>query len=148
MDQNPDDAGVGVYRGLTAYGDAGFSKFLRGVFINSAGYDAEDLDRPIVGIADLSSDFNPCHRLMPQLLEAVKRGVLQGGALPMVFPTISLGEGFLNPTAMLYRNLLALDTEEMIQAQPMDAVVLLGGCDKTRPGAVDGGRGVRRAGDR
>jgi dihydroxy-acid dehydratase len=123
----------GLQRQVTSYGDEGFSRFLRGVFINSAGYDAEDVDRPVVGIADLSSDFNPCHRLMPQLVEAVKRGVLQAGALPMVFPTISLGEGFLTPTAMLYRNLLAIGTEEMIRAQPMDAVVLLGGCDKTVP---------------
>jgi dihydroxy-acid dehydratase len=127
------DNGTGVHRQLTSYGDEGLSRFLRGVFINSAGYDESDLDRPVVGIADLSSDFNPCHRLMPQLVEAVKRGVLEAGALPMVFPTISLGEGFLTPTAMLYRNLLAIDTEEMIRAQPMDAVVLLGGCDKTVP---------------
>jgi dihydroxy-acid dehydratase len=127
------DSGTGVHRQLTSYGDEGLSRFLRGVFINSAGYDEADLDRPVVGIADLSSDFNPCHRLMPQLVEAVKRGVLEAGALPMVFPTVSLGEGFLTPTAMLYRNLLAIDTEEMIRAQPMDAVVLLGGCDKTVP---------------
>jgi dihydroxy-acid dehydratase len=127
------DSGTGVHRQLTSYGDEGLSRFLRGVFINSAGYDEADLDRPVVGIADLSSDFNPCHRLMPQLVEAVKRGVLEAGALPMVFPTVSLGEGFLTPTAMLYRNLLAIDTEEMIAAQPMDAVVLLGGCDKTVP---------------
>ena len=125
--------GSGIHRSLTSYGDKGFSKFLRGVFINSAGYDAEDLSRPVVGIADLTSDFNPCHRLMPQLLAAVKRGVLEGGAIPMVFPTASLGEGFLSPTAMLYRNLLAMETEELIRAQPMDAVVLLGGCDKTVP---------------
>jgi len=132
MDENG-QRGVGIHRQLTSYGDEGFSRYLREVFIASAGYDASDLDRPIVGIADLSSDFNPCHRLMPQLVDAVKRGVLEGGGLPMVFPTISLGEGFLTPTAMLYRNLLAIDTEELIRAQPMDAAVLLGGCDKTVP---------------
>ena len=70
---------------------------------------------------------------MPQLVEAVKRGVLEAGGLPLVFPTLSLGEILLSPTAMLYRNLMAMETEEMIIAQPMDAVVLLGGCDKTLP---------------
>lgn len=125
--------GAGVGRGLTSYGDAGFSRFLRGAFLSAAGFDADDLDRPIVGIADLTSDFNPCHRGMPGIVESVKRGVLEGGALPMVFPTISLGETLLSPTSMLFRNLLAMETEEMVRAQPMDAVVLIGGCDKTVP---------------
>ena len=86
-----------------------------------------------MGIADLTSDYNPCHRLMPGLVENVKRGVTEGGGVPFVFPTISLGEAFTHPTSMLFRNLLAIDTEELIRAQPMDAVVLLGGCDKTVP---------------
>src|SRR5260370_13373287 len=83
-------------------------------------------------------------RHFPELLDAVKRGVLAAGALPVAFPTISLGEVFLSPTSMKYRNLMAIDTEEMIRAQPMDAVVLMGGCDKTVPaqimGAVSAGR--------
>lgn len=125
-------SGRGVARNITSYGDVGFSRYLRAAFLAGAGYDAEDLSKPFVGIADLSSDYNPCHRLMPGLVQQVERGVLQAGGLPFVFPTISLHESFASPT-MLYRNLLAMETEEMIRAQPMDAVVLLGGCDKTVP---------------
>ncbi len=124
---------LGVRRNLTSYGDAGFSRYLRGAFLAGAGFDAEDLTRPVIGIANLTSDYNPCHRLMPGLVDNVRRGVTEAGGLPFVFPTISLGESFLSPTSMLFRNLLAIDTEELIRAQPMDAVVLLGGCDKTVP---------------
>jgi len=127
------NATAGPMRGVTSYGDQGFSRFLRGAFLAAAGYDGEDLNRPLVGITDLRSDYNPCHRGMGEIIENVKRGVLQGGALPMVFPTMSLGETLLSPTSMLFRNLLAMATEELIRAQPMDAVVLIGGCDKTVP---------------
>jgi len=127
------DAATGSSRGLTSYGDAGFSKFLRGVFLASAGWDAQDLERPIIGIANTESDFNPCHRMSPAIIENIKRGVLEAGGVPFVFPTISLGETLLNPTSMYLRNLMAIETEEMIKAQPMDAVVLVGGCDKTVP---------------
>ena len=124
---------TGIDRNLTHYADPGFSRYLRRAFLASAGYDEADLERPVVGIADTSSDYTTCHRAMPQLVEAVKRGVLEAGGLPFVFPTLSLGEILLSPTAMLFRNLMAMATEEMITAQPMDAVVLLGGCDKTLP---------------
>ena len=124
---------TGIDRNLTHYADPGFSRYIRRAFLASAGYDEADLERPVVGIADTSSDYTTCHRAMPQLVEAVKRGVLEAGGLPLVFPTLSLGEILLSPTAMLYRNLMAMATEEMITAQPMDAVVLLGGCDKTLP---------------
>ena len=124
---------TGIDRNLTHYADPGFSRYIRRAFLASAGYDEADLERPVVGIADTSSDYTTCHRVMPQLVEAVKRGVLEAGGLPLVFPTLSLGEILLSPTAMLYRNLMAMATEEMIAAQPMDAVVLLGGCDKTLP---------------
>ena len=97
------------------------------------GYTDAMLDRPVVGIAYTASGFNNCHRHFPEMLEAVKRGVLTAGALPIPFPTISLGEVFLSPTSLKFRNLMAMDTEEMIRAQPMDAVVLMGGCDKTMP---------------
>ena len=97
------------------------------------GYSDDALDRPIVGITNTYSDYNPCHGNVPQLIEAVKRGVMLAGALPMVFPTISIHESFAHPTSMFLRNLMAMDTEEMIRAQPMDAVVLIGGCDKTLP---------------
>jgi dihydroxy-acid dehydratase len=123
----------GLRKGLTSYGDAAFSLFLRKAFIKAKGYSDDALDRPIVGITDTSSDFNPCHGNVPQLIEAVKRGVMLAGGLPMAFPTISIHESFAHPTSMFLRNLMAMDTEEMIRAQPMDAVVLIGGCDKTLP---------------
>jgi len=123
----------GIYRNLTSYGDVEFSKYMRRAFLASAGYDGEDLERPIIGVADTTSDYNPCHRHMPELIDAVKRGVLEAGGLPLAFPTLSLHEVLVSPTTMLYRNLLAMVTEEMIRAQPMDAVVLMGGCDKTVP---------------
>jgi len=124
---------IGIARNLTQYGDRQFSVYLRKAFAKSMGYTDADLERPIVGIANTASDLNSCHRNFPELIEAVKRGVLQAGGLPLAFPTISLGEPFTYPTAMFYRNLLAMDTEEMLRSQPVDAVVLLGGCDKTVP---------------
>ena len=127
------DEPKGLRKGLTSYGDAGFSLFLRKAFIKAAGYSDDALDRPIVGITNTASDFNPCHGNVPELIESVKRGVLLAGGLPMVFPTISIGESFAHPTSMFLRNLMAMDTEEMMRAQPMDAVVLIGGCDKTLP---------------
>ena len=128
----------GFARGLTNYGDRDFSLYLRRSFAASMGYSREMLARKIVGIAYTPSGFNNCHRHFPELLEAVKRGVLAAGALPVEFPTISLGEVFLNPTSLKFRNLMAMDTEEMIRAQPMDAVVLMGGCDKTVPAQLMG----------
>jgi len=123
----------GLRRKLTSYGDPAFSLFLRRAFIKGMGYSDDALDRPIVGIANTYSDYNPCHGNVPQLVEAVKRGAMLAGALPMVFPTISIHESFAHPTSMYLRNLMAMETEEMIRAQPMDAVVLIGGCDKTLP---------------
>jgi dihydroxy-acid dehydratase len=128
----------GLDRGLTNYGDTDFARFLRRSFARSMGISPALLNKPIVGIAATPSGFNNCHRAMPELVEAVCRGVLAAGALPRPFPTVSLGEVFLNPTSMMYRNLMAMDTEEMITAQPMDAVVLIGGCDKTVPAQLMG----------
>jgi dihydroxy-acid dehydratase len=128
----------GLARGLTNYGDAGFSLYLRRSFAKSMGYSGEMLSRPVVGIADSRSGFNNCHRHFPELIDAVKRGVLAAGALPIDFPTVSLGEVFLSPTSMMFRNLMSIDVEEMIRAQPMDAVVLVGGCDKTVPAQLMG----------
>ena len=129
---------VGFSKGLTNYGDQDFSLYLRNSFAASMGYSKEVLKKPIVGIANSYSGFNNCHRHFPELLEAVKRGVLLGGGLPIEFPTISLGEVFLNPTSLKFRNLMSMDVEEMIRAQPMDAVVLMGGCDKTVPAQLMG----------
>ena len=117
----------GIHSRLTNYADTGFSRYLRQAFLSSAGYDDHDLDRPIIGITNTVSDFNTCHRDLPQIIESIRRGVLEAGGLPMVFPTISLGEILLSPTSMLFRNLMAMETEEMVRAQPMDAVVMVGG---------------------
>jgi dihydroxy-acid dehydratase len=128
----------GMRNGLTSYGDADFSLFLRKAFIKGAGYTDDALARPIIGIANTASAYNPCHGNAPALLEAVGRGVMLAGGLPMPFPTISLHESFAHPTSMYLRNLMSMDTEEMIRAQPMDAVVLIGGCDKTVPAQLMG----------
>jgi len=128
----------GMRKGLTSYGDSDFSLFLRKAFIKGAGYTDDALDRPIVGIANTASAYNPCHGNAPQLVEAVKRGVMLAGGLPMDFPSISIHESFASPTSMYLRNLMSIDTEEMIRAQPMDAVVLIGGCDKTVPAQLMG----------
>src|SRR5689334_11762517 len=134
----------GIGGGLTNYGDPDFALYLRRSFARSMGYSNKMLAKPVVGIAHAASGFNNCHRHFPELIEAVKRGVLAAGGLPIDFPTISLGEVFLNPTSMMFRNLMSMDVEEMIRAQPMDSVVLIGGCDKTVPaqlmGAVSAGR--------
>jgi dihydroxy-acid dehydratase len=132
------DRTVGLEHGLTNYGDRDFSLYLRRSFAQSMGYSRAMLGKPVVGIANTFSGFNNCHRHFPELLEAVKRGVLSAGALPVEFPTVSLGEVFLSPTSLKFRNLMAIDTEEMIGAQPMDAVVLMGGCDKTVPAQLMG----------
>ncbi len=137
------DRPQGLQRGLTHYGDAAFARFLRRSFARSTGLSEAMLERPVVGILTTPSDLNNCHRTMGELVEAVRRGVLAEGALPLAFPTISLGEPFLHPTSLYLRNLMALDVEEMLRAQPLDAAVLVGGCDKTVPaqlmGAVSAG---------
>ncbi len=118
--------------------EAGVAGFMHRAFAKAMGFDAHDVARPVIGICNTYSELNNCHGNFPRLVEAVKRGVLQAGGLPMEFPTISLGEIFLNPTSMLLRNLAAMDTEEMIRAQPLDGVVLLVNCDKTIPAALMG----------
>jgi dihydroxy-acid dehydratase len=128
----------GLARGLTNYGDPEFARYLRRSFAKSMGYSDAMLERPVVGICSSGSDLNNCHRHFPELIEATKRSVLAGGALPMAFPTISLGEIFLSPTSMFLRNLMSMDVEEMLRAQPLDAAVLVGGCDKTVPAQLMG----------
>lgn len=126
----------GLRKGLTNYGDEAFSLFHRKVFIKAMGYSDDALDRPIVGVTNTYSDYNPCQGNVPDLIESVKRGIMLADALPMVFPTISIHESFAYPTSMFLRNLMAMDTEEMIRAQAMDAVVVIGGCDKTLPAQI------------
>ncbi|KAI5272260.1 dihydroxy-acid and 6-phosphogluconate dehydratase [Aureobasidium subglaciale] len=135
----PLTATTGLRQGLTSYGDAHFSLFLRKVFIKAAGYGEDALSRPIIGIINTHSGFNPCHANVPQLMEAVKRGIHLHGGLAIDFPTISIHESFASPTSMYLRNLMSMDTEEMIKAQPVDAVVAIGGCDKTVPAQLMGG---------
>ena len=127
------DKPAGLRRKLTDYGDPGFSLFLRKAFAKSMGYTEAELDRPVIGIANVTSGLVSCHGTVPALIDAVERGVTAAGGLPLTFPTISLGEPFMHPTTMLFRNLMAMDTEEMIRAHPIDAAVLIGGCDKTVP---------------
>ncbi len=128
----------GLEKNLSDYGDKDFSNFIRRSFAKSMGYSNKSLDKPIIGICYTESGYNNCHRNFPEMLEAVKRGVHASGALPIVFPVISLGETFLNPTSMMYRNLMSMCVEEMILAQPMDSVILMGGCDKTVPALLMG----------
>lgn len=125
-------------KGLANYGDAGFSLFLRKAFIKAMGYSDSALDRPIIGITNTYSGYNACHRNVPDIIEAIKRGVMLAGGLPIDFPTISMHEAFSHPTSMFTRNLMSMDVEEMVRAQPMDAVVLIGGCDKTVPALLMG----------
>ena len=133
-----DTSESGMAKGLTRYGDAQFSQYLRNAFLRSTGHTRSATDKPVVGITNTFSDYNACHRTVPDLIQAVKRGVLMAGGLPMVFPVISVHEAFSYPSSMLLRNLMAMDVEEMIKAQAMDAVVLIGGCDKTVPALLMG----------
>jgi dihydroxy-acid dehydratase len=125
------DKKKGLARGLTNYGDPAFSLYLRRSFAKSMGYSSDMLARPVVGIADSRSGFNNCHRHFPELIEAVRRGVLAAGGLPVEFPTVSLGEVFLHPTSMMFRNLMSIDVEEMIRAQPMDAAAATRPCRRS-----------------
>src|SRR5277367_6441128 len=127
---------TGLSRNLPHYGDPAFSIFLRKAFIKAMGYTDDALERPIIGIINTASGYNPCHQNVPDLIEAVSRGVMLNGGIPIPFPIISIHESFSHPTSMYLRNLMAMDAEEMIRGQPMDAVVLIGGCDKTLPAQI------------
>ncbi|HXT71544.1 MAG TPA: dihydroxy-acid dehydratase [Vicinamibacterales bacterium] len=138
IEQSSRDDGRGLSRRLTRYGDDKFARFLREAFLESTGLTRSSFDRPVVGIASTASDFNPCHATAPQLVDAIRRGVTMAGGLPFTFPTISIHESFAYPSSLLLRNLLAMDTEEMLRALPLDAVVMVGGCDKTIPAQIMG----------
>jgi dihydroxy-acid dehydratase len=103
------------------------------------GYSPADwVGKPVIAIVNTWSDINPCHAHFKERVEDVKRGVWQAGGFPMELPAISLAENFVKPTTMLYRNLLAMETEELLRSHPADGVVLMGGCDKTTPGLLLG----------
>ena len=125
-------------RGPAFFQEPGVAGFTHRAFTKAMGYDDLDMQRPVIGICNTFSEINNCNSHLREVAEAVKRGVWQAGGFPLEFPTISLGEVYLNPTSMLYRNLAAMDTEEMIRGQPMDGVVLLVNCDKTIPAALMG----------
>jgi dihydroxy-acid dehydratase len=131
-------SGQGLIGRLTEYGDRDFAAFFRRACARSMGLGKEALGKPVIAIVNTFSEFNNCHRGLPELIDAVKRGVWQAGGLPREMPVISLGEPFLNPSAMMMRNLMALDVEVMLRTQPVDAAVLVGGCDKTMPALVMG----------
>ena len=112
--------------------------FLHRAWTKASGYSDEDIGKPVIGICNTWSELNHCNSNLRTLAEAVKRGVWMAGGFPLEFPTISLGELLVKPTTMFFRNLMAIDTEEMIRAQPLDGVVLLCGCDKTTPAQLMG----------
>jgi dihydroxy-acid dehydratase len=138
MQEEPKLRKTGMQKALAQYGDPEFAVFLRKAFIKAMGYTDEALDRPIIGIVNTASDYNACHQTVPELITAASRGVMLAGGIPMSFPVISLHESFASPTSLYLRNLMAMDAEEMIRAQPMDAVILVGGCDKTVPALLMG----------
>src|ERR1041384_2236615 len=107
--------------------------------LRQIGYDAEDWSgKPVIGIINTWSEINPCHAHLRSRAEDVKRGVLQAGGFPIELPAMSLAETFVKPTTMLYRNMLAMETEELLRSHPIDGAVLMGGCDKTTPGLIMG----------
>jgi dihydroxy-acid dehydratase len=107
--------------------------------MNQMGYAVEEFaGKPVIGIINTWSDFAQCHAHFKQRVDDIKRGVLQAGGFPVELPAISLSESTVKPTTMLYRNFLAMETEELIRSQPIDGVVLMGGCDKTTPGLILG----------
>ena len=125
-------------RSQSFFNEEGVAGLTHRAFTAAMGYDSADMSRPLIGICNTFSELNHCNSHLREISEAVKRGVLQAGGFPLEFPTISLGEIHLSPTSMLYRNLAAMDTEEMIRGNPLDGVVLLTNCDKTTPAALMG----------
>lgn len=126
-------------RSQTWWNGKEYYNFSRRAWLRSEGFTADVFDnKPVIGICNSWSELNNCNAHLKQVAEAVKRGVWRAGGFPLEFPTISLGEMFMKPTAMLFRNLMSMDVEECIRANPIDAVVLLCGCDKTTPAQIMG----------
>ena len=132
--KRPEDLRSYRWLGVDDMRSFGHRSRLRGI-----GYDAEDWKgKPVIGIINTWSDINPCHAHLRSRAENVKRGVLQAGGFPVELPAMSLAETFVKPTTMLYRNFLAMETEELLRSHPLDGAVLMGGCDKTTPGLLMG----------
>src|SRR5215212_2170962 len=125
------------------FGRTGKDGFIYRAWMKNQGIpDYEFQGRPVIGICNTFSELTPCNAHFRDLAEMVKRGVLEAGGFPVEFPIMSLGETLLKPTAMLFRNLASMDTEESIRGNPIDGVVLLTGCDKTTPSTVMGAASV------
>ncbi|RIQ18951.1 IlvD/Edd family dehydratase [Jiangella rhizosphaerae] len=136
-------AGDGIRRSRAWFGAAGRSGMIYRSWMRNQGFGAEMFDgRPVIGIASTWSELAPCNAHLNRVAEAVKRGVWQAGGFPLEFPVMATGETLIRPTAMFYRNLLAMQAEELIRANPLDGVVLLSGCDKTTPGLLMGAASV------
>ena len=130
-------------RSTKSYGPKDKDGFIHRSWMKSQGLPADAFDgRPVIGICNTWSELTPCNSGLRDVAEHVKRGVWEAGGLPVEFPAMSLGETQMRPTAMLFRNLLAMEVEESIRGNPIDAVVLLGGCDKTTPGQLMGAASV------
>nr|WP_308218132.1 IlvD/Edd family dehydratase [Streptomyces sp. RKCA744] len=124
-------------RSAAWFGAEGRSGMVYRSWMRNQGYSGEVFDgRPVIGIATTWSELAPCNSHLHRVAESVKRGVWQAGGFPLEFPAMALGETLMRPTAMLYRNLLAMEAEELMRANPLDGVVLLSGCDKTTPGLL------------
>ncbi len=131
------------FRSQKSYGRLDKDGFIHRSWMKNQGLPDDAFDgRPVIGICNTWSELTPCNTGLRDLAEYVKRGVWEAGGLPVEFPAMSLGETQMRPTAMLFRNLLAMDVEESIRGNPIDAVVLLGGCDKTTPGQLMGAASV------
>ncbi|HCA87931.1 MAG TPA: dihydroxy-acid dehydratase [Streptomyces sp.] len=125
------------------FGESGRNGFIHRSWMKAQGFSDEVFDgRPVIGICNTWSELTPCNAHLRRLAESVKRGVWQAGGFPVEFPVMSLGETMLRPTAMLFRNLLSMDVEESLRGNPVDAAVLLTGCDKTTPGSIMGAASV------
>ena len=125
------------------FGERGRNGFIHRSWMRNQGFSPDVFDgRPVIGICNTWSELTPCNSHLRDVADAVKRGVWQAGGFPVEFPVMSLGETLLRPTAMLFRNLLSMDTEESIRGNPVDGVVLLSGCDKTTPGTIMGAASV------
>src|SRR6202789_4007270 len=137
------DSTMKKLRSQSWYGRKDRDGFLYRSWMKNQGWPHDLFDgRPVIGICNTWSEFTPCNGHFRELAEFVKRGVWEAGGVPLEFPVMSLGETQMRPTAMLFRNLVAMDVEESIRANPIDAVVLLGGCDKTTPAQLMGAASV------
>ena len=138
-----EDKGKGRRRSSDWFAATGKNGFIHRSWMRNQGFAPDLFDgRPVIGIGSTWSEFTPCNAHLNRVAESIKRGVWEAGGFPLEFPAMSLGEPIMRPTTMLYRNLLAMEVEELIRANPMDGVILLAGCDKTTPGMLMGAASV------